>query len=104
LDTSEKEYEVSCVSECVVVEQTANFAGFRTWANGQRVELVDDKEIQGRIAYHLGAGDYVIKTKFTQLTPSRMVGNGITLVAVGVLIYKLVSQVASFSRLTKRVK
>jgi hypothetical protein len=105
LNTGAKDYTVTCISEsCLVVEPTANFAGFQTQVDGERVAYVDDEIIRGRLAFSVGAGEHVIKTRFTQNTWPRLLGNSLSLVCGLVVVYKFVSQWASFSRRAKSSK
>ena len=88
LNTTHKKFEVACESEqCVVIEPTANFAGFETRVDGARATYVDNGDIGGRIAYILGRGTHTVETRFTEKTWPRLVGDGISVLAVVAIIY-----------------
>ena len=86
LDTSKKKYQVQCKDECLIIEPTANFAGFVTLVDGEQVEYVDDEWIRGRIAYRVPAGDYQVETTFTQNTAPRRWGNGVSVMCVVIVL------------------
>lgn len=103
--SSNKQYTVDCRSYvCVLVEQTAFFPGFITTANGQRLDYFDNEQIGGRLAYQLPFGQYELKTRFSEHTPYRLWGDGLTLLSLLILLYKLVSHLANFSLFTKTAK
>lgn len=79
---SYRHYSLDLQEKSVIVESTAYFAGWETTANGQKIQYIDDKEIGGRIAYELEAGHYEIASRFTQNTPSRLIGNSVSAVAL----------------------
>ena len=76
---SSREYSLNLKEKSVVVESTAFFPGWETKANGQKLVYLDNQEIQGRLAYELEPGEYQIKSKFTQGTWPRMIGNSLSL-------------------------
>lgn len=103
--SSRKRYTVTCHSPvCTLVEQTAFFPGFVTTANGQRLDYLDNEQIGGRLAYQLPTGQHELKTHFSERTPYRLAGDTLTLLSLLILLYKLVSHLANFSRLTKTAK
>ena len=72
---SRRSYSLDLKEKSTVVESTAYFQGWETKANGKRIDYTDNIEIKGRIAYELDAGQYEIKSRFTQKTWPRLVGN-----------------------------
>ena len=88
---SKRSYFVKAETEITIVEATMNFPGWTTWANGQKLRYIDSQDIGGRIAYKLSPGEYEVKTKFTQRTWSRMIGNGISLLTLIILIKILIN-------------
>lgn len=83
-------YELTLTQPSRIVEATAYFEGFKTWANGELLQYVDDQEIAGRVAYQLPAGQYRVETRFTQDTWPRKIGN-----TVSALTYLLLIVVAA---------
>lgn len=92
---SKRQYQLQLTEESLIVEPTAYFKGWRTKfkmlnqdeSEWQEIEYLDDEEIQGRIAYRLPAGTYIIYSSFTQQTWPRIVANSISLLALGSLTY-----------------
>lgn len=86
-----RKYQLSLKTPSTVIEQTMNFAGWQTniIANNQSqiIDYTDNQQIGGRIAYSLPAGEYQVSTKFTQRTPARLLGNLISIVAIGWWLY-----------------
>ena len=82
---SRREYEIRAFTDLIVVEPTMNYLGWITndLTHQKQLEYLDDPEIGGRIAYALPAGDYLIKSQFTQNTWARRLGN---LISLGALI------------------
>ena len=79
---STRSYELHLVSDATIVEPTAYFPGWQTKVKNlnednswQRVEYIDNQTIQGRLAYQLKSGDYLVKSRFTQQTWPRLLGN-----------------------------
>jgi hypothetical protein len=88
---SSRRYQLSVKQEALIVEPTMNFAGWQTRANGTLVEYTANEQTQGRLAYQLAPGEYQIKTRFTQQTWPRIVGNivsGLSLLIWGWLIWR----------------
>lgn len=89
-----RSYEIQSNDQVVVVEPTMVFPGWKTQVtNGQtnvteKVSYVDSDEIKGRIAYSLEPGVYQVKTSFTQQTPARVLGNGMSVATVVVMLFK----------------
>jgi 6-pyruvoyl-tetrahydropterin synthase-like protein len=106
---SEREYQLSLEEETIIVEPTMNFLGWQTIVtdiiseenHNFKVEYLDSDEIQGRIAYILPAGEYDIKSKFTQKTPARIIGNSISLIT---LLFLIISKAKSKFRIQNEGK
>lgn len=79
---SHRAYLLNLETDAILVEPTAYFAGWQTWANNEVVTYIDSATIGGRLAYELPAGHYQIQTRFTQNTPSRQIGNGLSLITL----------------------
>lgn len=82
---SRREYDLTVEKEAVIIEPTMNFLGWQTRANGNLLSYIDSPEIGGRIAYNLPAGQYHVKTEFTQWTWPRVVGNSTSIFAAVLL-------------------
>ncbi|MBD3279133.1 MAG: hypothetical protein GF390_00295 [Candidatus Pacebacteria bacterium] len=89
---SQRKYQLNLATEAVIVEPTMNFLGWQTQANGQRVNYLNNDQVQGRLAYQLPAGEYQVITRFTQQTWPRLLGNLVSGFTVGVLVYWLVKK------------
>ncbi len=85
-----RQYQLQLHEESLIIEQTMNFPGWQTIVNDIEVEYLDDSFIQGRVAYRLPAGSYMVQTRFTQDTPSRKIGNGLFIVTLFYAIYQRV--------------
>ncbi len=72
---TKRQYQLHLESEAILVESTAFFPGWETRIDGQKVNYIDDEMIAGRLAYSLPAGDYQVKSRFTQNTWPRLLGN-----------------------------
>ena len=77
-----RSYELHLVSDAIIVEPTAYFAGWQTKVKNlnednswKKVEYIDNQVIKGRLAYQLKSGDYLVKSRFTQQTWPRLLGN-----------------------------
>jgi len=89
-NVSSRAYSILVNQPSTVVERTAYFPGWQTSANNLKVQVdFHDPWEAGLLTYHLDPGSYEIKTKFTQNTPIRKIGNWLTLVGIGwiTLIY-----------------
>lgn len=83
---STRTYQLFLETDATIVEPTAYFAGWQTKvkslddedANWTKKEFVDDEIIQGRLAYQLEAGNYLVKSRFTQQTWPRIVANSLS--------------------------
>nr|MBP9781881.1 hypothetical protein [Candidatus Woesebacteria bacterium] len=80
---SDRLYRVNVATPTVIVEPTMYFLGWETKVRNvynsddyfTTITYTDSDEIQGRIAYQLEPGIYQIRTRFTQNTPARHIGN-----------------------------
>jgi hypothetical protein len=79
---SKRTYRLYLRSAAIVVEPTMNFKGWKTWADGQLIEYLDNETVAGRIAYRLPPGRYVVRSKFTQQTWPRISGHILTLLGL----------------------
>ncbi|MBT4004441.1 MAG: hypothetical protein HOF08_00145 [Candidatus Pacebacteria bacterium] len=84
---SRRQYEISVKSAMTIAEPTMDFAGWETIVlfDGKKsiVDYIDNEQIEGRIAYRLEEpGKYEIRTQFSQKTWPRIVGNGVSIVAL----------------------
>lgn len=77
---SDRVYQLNLVTDSTIVEPTMYFAGWQTMIDSNSVEYIDNEQIGGRIGYTLPAGNYLVRSRFTQWTWPRMVGNGVSLV------------------------
>jgi len=87
---SDRQYTLKLQSESIIVEPTMLFAGWETKVTKNnsvsKVEYLDTEIVQGRLSYRLPAGEYLVRSRFTQWTVPRIIGNGISLVGLLVLI------------------
>ncbi|HEX7017945.1 MAG TPA: hypothetical protein VF209_03505 [Patescibacteria group bacterium] len=79
---SDRSYQLTLTQPSLIVEPTMKFLGWQTSSDAQTVQYVDNEDIDGRIAYRLEPGEYQIRTRFTQWTWARIVGNTVSLVAL----------------------
>lgn len=77
-----REYSLNLKEKSIIIESTAYFPGWETKVDGQKVNYIDNETIQGRLAYELDAGEYQIKTKFTQNTWPRIIGNSLSFLSL----------------------
>jgi hypothetical protein len=89
---SERQYTVEAKTSVVVVEPTMLFAGWQTSVNGQSVSYLETDSTHGRLAYQLEPGTYQVKSRFTQLTWPRIVGNSVSLLTFGWLSWQVLSR------------
>ena len=96
-------YTVEANTALTIVEPTMYFPGWETRIQntteadlGQwnHVQYTDSPEIGGRVAFRIEEpGSYRVESRFTQNTPARLVGNGVTLLTLvggigALLMYK----------------
>ena len=86
---TERFYKLRLKNESVVIEPTMYFSGWETklqknekFVDWQNVVYINNSLTQGRIAYILPSGEYLIHTRFTQNTIPRIVGNGLFVVGI----------------------
>lgn len=108
---SDRQYQVDVNEISVIVEPTAYFAGWVTYATNletrheTKISYINNPIIAGRIAYELEPGSYAIRTRFTQLTWPRIVGNTLSLVTALALGGNFVwGALASMTLLEKKKK
>ncbi len=96
---SQRDYQLDLVQPSLVVEPTMNFLGWQTEVKSldrrnqswRHLEYVNNDQIQGRIAYQLDKGSWLVRTRFTQRTWAREWGNTIfwlTLISLTMLFIK----------------
>lgn len=89
---SSHRYELEASEDSLIVERTVYFPGWLVEINGKRVELIIDKDKTfGLISYRLPKGVHTIESKFTQMTPLRVVGNIISIIGIMALLFELKS-------------
>jgi len=87
---SYKEYIVRTDEKTQIIEKTLYFPGWRVWVNGQEIDIDENKnEYGGLINFKVEKGDWKIESKFTQNTPARMIGNGLSLLGLGWLMFEM---------------
>jgi hypothetical protein len=93
---SSRTYRSHLKSDSTIIEPTMNFPGWQTvvtnQVTGQKqiVNYISSPTIDGRIAYSLPAGDYLVKSVFTQWTWARIIGNTVSLISGFVLMCWLI--------------
>jgi hypothetical protein len=88
---SDRAYQVVLTQDSTITEPTMKFLGWQTTVTDQsgsrKVEYYQDASVAGRIAYQLPAGEFQVRTTFTQNTPARLIGNTISAITLlGVVI------------------
>lgn len=86
---STRSYLLQLTTPSTIIEPTAYFPGWETQVadqtesvnHWQKVNYYNDQTIQGRLAYQLPAGNYEVRSRFTQHTPIRIIGNCLSLVS-----------------------
>ena len=81
-----RKFNINLDQDSRVVEASVYFAGFETKVDGKKVDYIDDEDVQGRLAYVLAKGEHQVETRFTQNTPARLIGNGVSLVSYFILL------------------
>jgi hypothetical protein len=79
-------YKLFLETDALIVEPTAYFAGWQTKtknldnanADWIKKEHLDNELIQGRLAYKLDSGNYLVQSRFTQQTWPRLVANSLS--------------------------
>lgn len=79
---SDRQYQLHLSQPALIVEPTMVFPGWKTavthGSQTQFAQYENSETIAGRLAYRLPAGDYQIRTRFTQQTPARIIGNSLS--------------------------
>lgn len=87
---SDRRYQLNLDEESTIVEPTMYFAGWQTVVNGRKIDYLDNEQIGGRIGYRLPAGNYLVRSSFTQWTWPRIVGNSVSIVTgLGLVVWLL---------------
>ena len=71
-------YAINTEKEQTITEETAYFPGWETRIDGKLASMTFERT-QGLISYSIPAGKHTVQTRFTQNTPPRLIGNGITI-------------------------
>jgi hypothetical protein len=87
---SRRSYDVKVGEKALIIEPTMNFPGWQTRANNKKVEYIDDEEIAGRVAFWLEPGHYTVKTRFTQQTWPRIIGNSLFVITFFLVGWQLI--------------
>lgn len=88
---SDRLYTVSATQSATVIEPTMKFAGWQTQVDGTQVQYTDSADIGGRLAYQVEPGEHIVRTRFTQWTASRVMGNTVSLIAgVGLALFAVI--------------
>lgn len=83
---SDRVYDLFLESEAVILESTAYFPGWESSVDDRNISYLPATQTGGRIGYTLPAGEYRVRTRFTQNTLPRRVGNSIFIVTfIGVI-------------------
>lgn len=86
---SKHQYELNLNEKTTIIEKTMYFPGWETRIDGKKIPLRDTKyRHAGLINFEVEKGVHSIVTKFTQNTPSRLVGNGLSCIGILLLIAK----------------
>lgn len=94
---SRRTYQLDLSQKSTIIEPTAYFAGWETKVRAgenqawQKINYIDNEVIQGRLAYQLEAGRYQVKSRFTQKTWPRILGNSISVASLGLLSFSYLS-------------
>jgi hypothetical protein len=87
---SDREYSLLVNEPSIIIEPTMNFLGWQTEAiqntDTKNMTYINSDQILGRIAYEIEPGEYQIRTKFTQKTLPRMIGNTLFIVALVLML------------------
>ncbi|MEO8581132.1 MAG: hypothetical protein ABI425_00970 [Patescibacteria group bacterium] len=84
---SHRTYSLSLETPSTIIEPTMKFSGWQTSVvssdgKTRNVQYLNTELTQGRIAFELPIGTFLIHSTFTQWTPARIIGNSITLISV----------------------
>jgi hypothetical protein len=85
---SNRTYTVEVITPTIITEPTMYFPGWKTTVTALpsmehfQANYLNSEAIQGRIAYQLEPGNYIIRTKFTEQTTARLIGDTISLISI----------------------
>ena len=79
---SKRVYSINVDQRVLITEPTFYFAGWETTANGKSLVYAEMKTTEGKIGYWLDPGEYEISTQFSQNTWPRLIGNGVSIIAL----------------------
>ena len=87
---SKRSYKLFLTTDAIIIEPTAYFAGWQTKVQNLDLndsewvqkDYFDNEEIKGRLAYQIKAGNYLVKTRFTQKTWSRLIANSFSAIVL----------------------
>lgn len=92
----ELEFLVSATESATIIVRRLYFPGWQALADDQMIDLHRYKYDQaGLINFPIEAGDHLIQVRFTQQTPARILGNGLSSFGLGVLLVSLVKIVTN---------
>ncbi len=88
---SHRFYKLNLQSTSLIIEPTMNFLGWETTVidkSGKKesIRYIDNNHTQGRIAFELPSGEYEVRSRFTQNTIARKMGNSLFVVTLTLLI------------------
>jgi hypothetical protein len=91
---SRRRYNLTLSEPSLLVEPTMLFPGWQTTIQSNdgtkmKIEYERGGDVAGRLAYRLEPGQYTVSSSFTQWTPSRIIGNSLSLLAFALLGYLL---------------
>lgn len=87
IELFQKNYTVTSNIPTTIIEKTLYFPGWETKINGQKTDLLRTaNRYYGLINFDIPAGTSIIETKWSQNTPARIVGNGLSLLGLGLVI------------------
>jgi len=82
-------YSVSATKQHEITEPTTYFPGWRTTIDGKQTTIDQDKA-KGLIHFTVPAGSHAVVTQFTQWTPSRIAGNTLSVLSLGLFAIFLI--------------
>ncbi len=81
---SKKVYQIDTAQEIEVIEKTMIFPGWKVIINGEEREIIDSKDLPGRVTYILAPGKYQVESFWSEDTLPRKVGNLLSLLGLGI--------------------
>jgi hypothetical protein len=86
--TQKHVYEITAPQDTEVLERTAYFPGWEVRLDGQKTAIDYQKpEYPGIITYRVPQGTHLVEVKFTENTPSRILGDSVSLISLAILIW-----------------